>query len=217
MPYPLLNVFCQKIQNEFLGPINSMSSSIHEIQLSTVMSLFFTLTHIAFFFIQPFWLMVPISYSSLYLVCSTGQCSPLHCFFKTSYSLVFFPTNYFNFIPQGRWFPLSFHISLAIPDFLTSTWNTAFRCSSSLTFSGLYASPLYTLPQLYRMEYMQFIVMLYSVGGLTQQRYFWRVRLLINIVLISYGLHIFWIFSAQILTLDRPTVVSFLVLFSERE
>ena len=40
---------------------------------------FFTLTHIIIFFlffIEPFWLLVSKSYSSLYLVNSTGHCSP---------------------------------------------------------------------------------------------------------------------------------------------
>ena len=39
------------------------------------------------------------------------------------------------------------------------------------------------------MEYAKFLAMLYSVGGLTQQRCFRRVVLLVNIALVSYGLH----------------------------
>ena len=53
---------------------------------------------------------------------------------------------------KGRWFPFSFHIWSAIPDFSISPCTTAFRCSSSLTFSGWPVSPLYILPQLQRME-----------------------------------------------------------------
>ena len=53
---------------------------------------------------------------------------------------------------KGRWFPFSFHIWSAIPDFSISPRTTAFRCSSSLTFSGRPVSPLYILPQLQGME-----------------------------------------------------------------
>ena len=40
---------------------------------------------------------------------------------------------------------------------------------------------------------------------LTRKRYFWKVVPLLNIVQISYGLHVFWIFSARPLTLGRQT------------
>ena len=81
-----------------------------------------------------------------------------------------------------------------------------------LTFSGWHVSPLYTLPQRHGMEYTQFFVMLYSVGSLTQKRYFRSVVPLLNIVLI-YGQRIFWIFSARPLTYGWQTMVSFRVLF----
>ena len=42
-----------------------------------------------------------------------------------------------------KWFPFSFHIWSAIPNFSISPRTTAFRCSSSLTFSGRHVSPLY--------------------------------------------------------------------------
>ena len=43
----------------------------------------------------------------------------------------------------------------------------AFLCSSSLTASGRPVSPLYDLPQLHGMSYMQFFVFSLVVGGLT--------------------------------------------------
>ena len=49
---------------------------------------------------------------------------------------------------KGRWFPVSFHIWSAIPDFSISPRSTAFWSSSSLIFSGWLVSPLYILPQL---------------------------------------------------------------------
>ena len=49
---------------------------------------------------------------------------------------------------KDRWFPFSFHIWSAISDFSISPRTTAFRCSSSLTFSERPVSPLYILPQL---------------------------------------------------------------------
>ena len=59
-----------------------------------------------------------------------------------------------------------------------------------------------------------FLVMLNSVGWLTQKRFLQRVEPLENIVLMSYGLHIFWILSARSLTYGRHTVVSFWVSLS---
>ena len=44
---------------------------------------------------------------------------------------------------KGLWFPISFHIWSAIPDFLISPRTTAFWCSSNLTFSERPVSPLY--------------------------------------------------------------------------
>ena len=61
------------------------------------------------------------------------------------------------------------------------------------------------------MEYSQFLIMLNSVGGLAWKRYLQRVEPLVNIVLMSYGLHILWILLARSLTWGRHTVVSFLV------
>ena len=73
-------------------------------------------------------------------------------FLKPSNPPMFSPINYFNFVHKGRWFPFSFHIWSAIPDFSISPRTIAFRCSSSLTFSGRPVSPLYILPQLQGME-----------------------------------------------------------------
>ena len=53
---------------------------------------------------------------------------------------------------KGRWFPFSFHIWSAIPDFSISPHTTTFRYSSSLTFSRWPVSLLYILPQLQGME-----------------------------------------------------------------
>ena len=56
--------------------------------------------------------------------------------------------------------------------------------------------------------------MLNSVDGLTWKRYIRRVEPLVNPVLMSYGLHIFWILSSSSLTQGRHTVMSFRVLSS---
>ena len=99
---------------------------------------------------------------------------------------------------KGVFFPFSFHIWSAIPYFSPHTID--FQCSSSLTFSGRYVSPWYTLSQLQGMEYTQFLVMLNSVEGLTRKRYLRRAEPLVNILLVSYGLHILQILSARPLT-----------------
>ena len=57
------------------------------------------------------------------------------------------------------------------------------------------------------MEYMQFLVMFCNVEGLTGKKYFRRVVPVVNIVLISDWLHIFWIFSARPLTSGRLRLV----------
>ena len=79
------------------------------------------------------------------------------------------------------------------------------KYSSGLNFSCQHVSPLYTLTQLHGMENTQF---------LSGKRYFRRAMLLLNIFLISYGLHSFWIFSAKSLIEDRQTVMSFWLSFS---
>ena len=60
----------------------------------------------------------------------------------------------------------------ALANFSISTQHTAFPCFSSFTFTGQRVSPLYTLPQQHRMEYMQFLVTLYSVEGSTRRDIF---------------------------------------------
>ena len=107
-------------------------------------------------------------------------------------SIPWITTIMYDFFKNFIYFPYKFLISLhTIP----------FWCSSSLTFSGWNVSPLYILLQLPGMEYMQFLVMLYSVGGLTQKGHFWRVVPLLNIVLISYMDHTFlksfWLSKGQ--------------------
>ena len=81
---------------------------------------------------------------------------------------------------KGRWFLFSFHIWSAIPDFSISPCTTAFWCSSSLTFSGRPVLLFYILPQLEGMEYTLFLIILNSVGGLTQKRYLWRAEPLVT-------------------------------------
>ena len=143
------------------------------------------LSYCNFFFIKPFLLLVPISYSSLYLVNSPDHI--LHCY---SLSIILTSSN------NSRWFPFSFHIWSVIPDFSISSHITDFQCSSCFNFCGWYVSLWYTLPWLHRMEYTQFLVMLYSVRGLTQKKYFWKSR---HTWILSYHM-IFWNFSATPLT-----------------
>ena len=80
----------------------------------------------------------------------------------------------------------------------TLLWHIAFWFFPCFTFSGWHVFIYFTT--IAWDGVMQFLVMLYSVGGLIWKRYFWRVIPLLNIVLISYRLYIFWIFSARLLT-----------------
>ena len=109
----------------------------------------------------------------------------MYCFFTVSYSSVFFPINDFNFILQGLVVPLFFFI-----------YDQPYLPFQSLPNILTFDDTL-TLPQQHGMELTQFLVMLYSVRILTWKRYFRSVLSILNIVLISYGLHIFWIFSAR--------------------
>lgn len=68
---------------------------------------------------------------------------------------------------RGWWsLPFSIYIWSAIPDFIVFPWIMAFWCSLSFTFRRQLVSLLYYLPQLHRMLYMQFLVMLSSDGDL---------------------------------------------------
>ena len=122
-------------------------------RITTVMYDFFTCAPIQIFFyiyfIYPSWLSVPILYSTLYwttqqVICADSlrrlilQCSTLSIILTLSH--------------KGRWIPFSFHIWSAIPDFSISPRTIAFRCSSSLTFSGRPVSRSYILPPLQGME-----------------------------------------------------------------
>ena len=95
--------------------------------------------------------LVPVSYSSLYLVCSTGFCcrifTPLFFdeWFSQSIILILFH--------KSRCFSFPFHIWSVIPDILTLPRHTALRCSSSLSFCGRHVSTLCTLPKQNWMEY----------------------------------------------------------------
>ena len=74
-------------------------------------------------------------------------------FLKASKSSNVQPYQLFQLYPiRADSFFFSFHIWSAIPDFSILPHTTAFRCSSSLTFSGQPVSPLYILPQLQGME-----------------------------------------------------------------
>ena len=109
------------------------------------------------------------------------------CIFKASYSRTFFPIYDFNFIPWRQMFSFSFHILSATPDLSISLRYSPFRFFSCYTFRRWGFS---TLPQLQGMKYTQFLVLLYSVEGLTRKRYIKTVIPLLNIVLASYGLNI---------------------------
>ena len=74
--------------------------------------------------------------------------SSRHIILKCSFLPMILTSSY-----KGKWFPFSFHIWSAIPNFSTSPWHTAFQCSSSLSFSEQY---VLLLPWLHRIEYMQF-------------------------------------------------------------
>ena len=81
---------------------------------------------------------------------------------------------------KAGWFPFSCHIWSAIPDFSISPHSTAFWCSSKLIFSGWRVSSLYTLQQLQRMEYIQSLIMLNSVGGWTRKKYFCKKKIILS-------------------------------------
>ena len=84
--------------------------------------------------IWPFQLLVPRLYSFLYLVYSRGQHCPtradsLRHLFQYFSLLIILTLSH-----KGRWFPFSFHIWSAIPDFSIFPCTTSFQCSCSLTF-----------------------------------------------------------------------------------
>ena len=120
------------------------------------------------------------------LRCLILQCSSLSIILTSSH--------------KGRYFPLSFYIMSAIPNFSILPHTINYRCFSMLIFSERHVSLLYTLPQLQEMKYTQFLVMLNSVEGLTQKRYLRRVEPLVYINLMAYGLHLICIPSAWPLT-----------------
>ena len=113
---------------------------------------------------------------------------------------------------RGQWSPFSLHMWSAMPDFSTSPCVTAFWCSWSLTLRGQSVSPLYFLPQMHGIAYIQSLVMLSSKEGLNRVRYLWSVFKLSKVVLMLYGSQILCIFSDNPFTWGRQTV--FWVLFS---
>ena len=121
-------------------------------------------------------------------------------FFKASNSLIIILTS----SHKGRWFPFSCDIWSAIPNFSISPRTTVFNVLLDLLLVG--GMPLYTLPQLQRTEYTQFLVMLNSVGSLTEKRYLKRVEPLSNTFLMSYGLHIFWSLLIRPMTWRQWTI-----------
>ena len=108
---------------------------------------FFTLPHITFFFIKPFLINGSqiihfYTWSAKKVTVDQHKC----CFFKTSYSAVFFSVNYFNFILQGQMVPFFFpYMASHTHLFNLPPRHTAFRCSFNFTFSKQKVSPLYTL------------------------------------------------------------------------
>ena len=103
------------------------------------------------------------------------------CFFET-FSYLSSLSIILTLSHKSRWSPFSFYISSGILDFST----TAFRCTCSLTFRGWHVLPLYTFPRdgIYK-------VLVHVVFCLTRRRCLRRVESLLNVILISYGLHIF--------------------------
>ena len=93
-----------------------------------------------------------------------------------------------TFSYKDIWFPFSFYRLSAILHFSISPRHKAFRYSSCLIFCGQHASPLYTAASDGVHVILGHVVIFV---GLTRKRYFQRVVLLLNLVLISYGIHIF--------------------------
>ena len=110
---------------------------------------FFTWAYIGIFFpytIQPFWLLVTIwinhnNFSTQQVIVAPHMCS----FLKVTNSPGFIFINYFNF---NRWFPFSFCIWSAVPDFSISPNITAFWCFSNIIFHCRHILPSYVLPPL---------------------------------------------------------------------
>ena len=73
--YPLCYMSWRTNQSEFLGLINIMLFINTMIYYLLLLCKIFSLAHIAIFYLT-FWLLIFILYSSLYLVDSTGHCSP---------------------------------------------------------------------------------------------------------------------------------------------
>lgn len=101
------------------------------------------------------------------------------------------------------WPPFDFHIWSAIPDFNVSLLDNRFSMFFHCYFYQAVSPFLYSLQQLHRIKYTQFMIMFSSeCRGLVQERYLWRVELL-NTVLMLHELQILWIFSDVLLTADR--------------
>ena len=119
-------------------------------------------------------------------------------FFKASNSPMFFHINYFNLILDC--FPFT---SIYDPPYQIFQFPFVLHVFDVL-LALLLVGRMSRLRILYhnykRLSTQQFLVMFNSVGGLTRKRYLPRVEPLVNIILMSHGLHIFWIFSAWLLT-----------------
>ena len=105
--------------------INLMSPLAHEVLLTSIVCDFFCfISYCNFYFIEPFWLLVSISYLSLYLICSLF---PFLC--TASLKRLILQWSSLSMIltsfQKGKWFSFSFNIWSAIPDFFTSSWHTA--------------------------------------------------------------------------------------------
>ena len=120
-----------------------LDPSTHKIQLPTVVYNFFYLSSYCIFSLKFFdyW----FSYIHLYTWSAQQDTATQHkcCFLRHLILPCSSLSNIFTSSHKGRWFRFSFHIWSAIPDFSTSLRHTAFRCSSSLAFSGQHVSPLY--------------------------------------------------------------------------
>ena len=123
-------------------------------QLTTIIYDFFYLCLYCIFFsssLFDYWFLYRI-HLYIWFAQQVTVAQHMGCFFKMFYCQMFFPV-ILTSSHRGRWFPISFYIWSAIPDFSILSRHTAFRCSFGLAFWERYISLLYSLPQLHGMEY----------------------------------------------------------------
>ena len=134
--HPLLDLGVVAIEK---GAFRSTSTKVANNLL--LYAIFFTLALIAIF-----WLLVPISYSFLYLVYATGHYSPTYLMLLWD---IWFFSDLSNLSFSLHNTRLNGFLFLSIVNSSTSPLTTAFRCSSSLNFSWGYVSLLYNSQMLY--------------------------------------------------------------------